>query len=64
VIRIEISKELHDKIAENGNYGETHDDVLRRLLGLQPSGEPPAKGYISKYPGKRVTFNTPPAQKS
>jgi len=64
VIEIEISKEVHDIIAKNGEYGETHDDVLRRLLGLKSSGEPKLEGYISVYPGKRVTFSTPPPKKA
>lgn len=34
---IKISDKVWEKIADNGKFGETEDDVLKRLLGLKPT---------------------------
>jgi negative regulator of replication initiation len=32
---IRVSQEVYDKIASEGKFGESVDDVLRRLLGVE-----------------------------
>ncbi len=34
---IRISEEVWQAIAESGKFGETEDDVLRRVFGLEPA---------------------------
>lgn len=36
---IKISEEVWQKIASNGKFGETEDDVLRRILGVPATTE-------------------------
>ena len=31
-IKIEISRDLHNKLTEAGKKGETYDDIIRRLI--------------------------------
>jgi hypothetical protein len=35
-----VSDEVWDKIAERGKFGETEDDVLRRIFGLAEARKP------------------------
>jgi hypothetical protein len=35
---IRVSQEVWDAIAKRGKFGETEDDVLRRVLGVAPAG--------------------------
>ena len=37
MISIDISKEVWDEIAKRGKFGETADDVLRRVFELDPT---------------------------
>lgn len=47
--RIAISDYLWDEIAKNGQFGESEDDVLRRMLGL-PDAEPDEKIVLTARP--------------
>jgi len=38
---VRISDEVWAKIAERGKFGETEDDVLRRVFKLPPAGAGP-----------------------
>ena len=58
---IKISEEVWQKIATHGKFGETEDDVLRRILGLPEatqiyptrSAAAPATSHASKGPSIR-----------
>jgi hypothetical protein len=32
---IRISKDTHDKLTQLGKFGETYDDILRRVLSVR-----------------------------
>ena len=41
---IKVSDEVWEAIAEGGKFGETEDDVLRRIFSLPPSSKRPHRG--------------------
>lgn len=47
---IEISDEVWDGIAKHGKFGETEDDVLRRILGVPPQS---SEVHEQRSPGAR-----------
>jgi len=62
---IKISEEVWQKIASHGKFGETEDDVLRRILGIPTAAEvyptrttvAPETSFASKaLSGRRRSF--------
>jgi hypothetical protein len=53
---IKVSQAVWDAIAARGKFGETENDVLARVFGINP--EPTPKIQTSKTSYKRSTFAT------
>lgn len=56
---IKVSDAVWNAIAERGNFGETEDDVLRRVFGTPPSTEDDKPGHRGRgavrYAVKRMS---------
>ncbi len=54
---IRISEEVWQEIAKRGTFGETEDDVLKRVFGIEPEGASQNEGSGNR-PSKRGHFAT------
>jgi hypothetical protein len=54
---VQVSEEVYEVIAENGKFGESVDDVLRRLLGV-PDGPAQSKPF-TVTPRRRASRTRP-----
>lgn len=50
---IKISEDVWSKIAEKGKFGETEDDVLRRVFEIEPA--PPEERTIMRTPRRNYS---------
>ena len=54
---IRISEEVWQEIAKRGTFGETEDDVLKKVFGIEPEGASQNEGSGNR-PSKRGHFAT------
>ena len=50
---IRISDQLNAVIRSKGHFGDTHDSILRKLLGIKSPGKAKAKGNVAKKSGAK-----------
>ena len=55
MLTIKISQEVWDEIAKNGNFGETEDDVLRRVFGIEKATPIASQNVAGKRRGNLST---------